>query len=96
MNRANVREKMRRLAQVSPEFKVIHDFFRELTTLKDAEYIICCRAHMPRLADHIAAQLGTTTPMLAAMKKAPCLSDKEVVDLSAAFLSFTVKTMENV
>jgi len=84
------------LARGSEDFAVIYRFFQDLSKLDGHSYIILCRTRMPLVADAILRATDGAlkdSSIIQAMKAAPQLTDKEVVDLSAITLELVTKTV---
>lgn len=88
------RMRMQALAQVDPDFKVMHDFFVRCISLSKEQFLVHCRSDMPHVAEVIANKVGSS-PLTTALKQAPLKSDQEVVDLTKALLQQIIKTVES-
>jgi len=97
MDKQQIAHEMARLAAADPNFRVIHNFFRELVGADKNRYIIICRARMP----HVAQTMVEALPALAkskimqAMNNVHALDDEQIVKLSAMLLDVIVKSVDS-
>lgn len=93
-----VKFEMNRMAQLDENFKVVYDFFTELGTVDKKGFVIVCRAKMPFVADRLIKVMpdAIESPIVKHMKGVHCLSDTEVVQLSAAFLKTIIETVKGI
>lgn len=92
MNKKLVNATMKKMAMASPDFKQLHDFFMELSTLDKPTYVTTCRAKMAHLADVVEEKVKAHE-LAAQMRQVHLMDDEQVVKMSALILDCLVNAV---